>query len=315
MSNMKSNENPHLKTQIKGIKVLLDGSKKTQNQIAKETNSSKSSISHAFNGLEKRNIIKRETIKKYSGYTNKGNYTNKNCWLTYDVDNGSEVMRFFQEVLKLKKLKTQEATDIIENLQKYEKSIYMILKKHPESCYPDLSKPACVGIYKDYDPTTNVEVRIEQERDEFISQLQSSQKFFKIFLMNDSETIKKKFNESYWFSINDYIKGHTNAAFEKGEFDQVHPLILRNVCYKDCVKIESLDGTDEATADKITLLQSNSSSPSIDLKAALDKLHVKYQREVERAIEMEKLLSPEEKADIEVQIQEMIERLKKLGRK
>jgi DNA-binding Lrp family transcriptional regulator len=114
---MKSNKNPYLKTQTEIIKTLLDGSKKTQNQIAKETDYEKSTISHALNDLEKKKVILREPIKIESGYTNKGIYNNKLCWLTYEVDNGEHVLDFLREILD---------PIIISDLQKSDKVISLL---------------------------------------------------------------------------------------------------------------------------------------------------------------------------------------------
>ncbi|HEX7628048.1 MAG TPA: ArsR family transcriptional regulator, partial [Candidatus Methanoperedens sp.] len=107
---MKSNENRYLWTQIEIVKTLLDGSKKTQNQIAKETDYDKSTISHAMDDLDKNNIIKRQSKEKESGNRNKGRYKNKLCWLNFEMDNGSEILRFFNNILKSKKLKQQETS-------------------------------------------------------------------------------------------------------------------------------------------------------------------------------------------------------------
>lgn len=118
---METTKNPYLRTHIAIIKALLDGSKKTQNQIAKETNYEKSTISHALDYLEKKKkVIIREPIKKESGYTNKGNYNNKLCWLTYEVDNGKHVLEFLREILK-------KYPSLISDLQKNDK-IFSILE-------------------------------------------------------------------------------------------------------------------------------------------------------------------------------------------
>ncbi|MBU4220350.1 MAG: winged helix-turn-helix domain-containing protein [Euryarchaeota archaeon] len=135
---METTKNPYLRTHIAIIKALLDGSKKTQNQIAKETNYEKSTISHALDYLEnKKKVIIREPIKKESGYTNKGNYNNKLCWLTYEVDNGTHVLEFLREILN-------KDTSFITDLQKSDKIIKLIFPyimaetNYNEILYPEI---------------------------------------------------------------------------------------------------------------------------------------------------------------------------------
>lgn len=120
---MKTNKNPYIRTHIAIIKVLLDGSKKTQNQIAKETEYEKSTISHALDYLERMNVIIREQIKKESGYTNKGKYPNKSCWLTYEIDNGKYVLEFLKEIVG-------KDSTIITDLQKSDRVVSLLAQKH-----------------------------------------------------------------------------------------------------------------------------------------------------------------------------------------
>ncbi len=94
---METTKNRYLLTHIAIIKSLLDGSKKTQNQIVKETGYEKSTISHALDYLEKRKVIVRESIKKESGYTNKGLYKNKLCRLACEMDSGIPLLNFLEE--------------------------------------------------------------------------------------------------------------------------------------------------------------------------------------------------------------------------
>ena len=118
---METTKNRYLITHVAIIRSLLDGSKKSQNQIAKETNYEKSTISHALDYLEKKKVIIRETTKKESGYTNKGNYKNKLCQLSYEVDNGIHVLEFLRDILKLK-----ESASLIPLLQNSDKIINLI---------------------------------------------------------------------------------------------------------------------------------------------------------------------------------------------
>lgn len=94
---METTKNRYLLTHMAIIKSLMDGSKKTQNQIVKETGYEKSTISHAIDYLEKRKVIVRESIKKESGYTNKGLYKNKLCRLAYEIDDGIPLLNFLEE--------------------------------------------------------------------------------------------------------------------------------------------------------------------------------------------------------------------------
>ncbi len=73
-------------------------------------------------------MIIREPIKKESGYTNKGNYNNKLCWLTYEVDNGKYILDFLREILKKYPI-------LISDLQKNDKIIDIIVTKTSHSDY------------------------------------------------------------------------------------------------------------------------------------------------------------------------------------
>lgn len=129
MSIMKSNKNPHLKVQIEIVKSLLDGSEKTQNKIGKETGYEKSTISKALDDLEKKNVIRREKTTIESGNRNKGQYKNKLCHLTYEDDNGFNVLNFFREVLNFKKLREEEAEDINRTLRKSDIILAKLVEK------------------------------------------------------------------------------------------------------------------------------------------------------------------------------------------
>lgn len=235
---MKSNENRYLWTQIEIVKTLLDGSKKTQNQIAKETDYDKSTISHAMDDLDKNNIIKRQSKEKESGNRNKGRYKNKLCWLNFEMDNGSEILRFFNNILKSKKLKQQETSDIIKTLQKEDHILDMLSKKHPLLCFSFFSMPEVAAWWKKDKPDTNVEERIQKEVDDLKEKLMSSQTFFKICLMNDSETIVGIFTKMHEVFSTEYL-------FDEKKEKYVFPLRVRNIGYKLCVFMDFLDELSE----------------------------------------------------------------------
>jgi DNA-binding MarR family transcriptional regulator len=245
---MVSNENAYLKTQIAIVKTLLDGSRKTQNQIAAETNYEKSTISHAIDDLEKRNIniIKREEIKKESGNRNKGKFKNKLCWLTYEIDNGLKILEFFRDALNLKTLKQQEAEEIIETLQKNDKFLGILLEKHPLFYKLYFNSQKVVEIFEGQG--IDVDELIQTEKDDFKKKLKSSPTFFKICFLNETENIINIFTHMYWFFITEYVcdKSGTKEGIDiknvmDGQ-DRAPLLRLRNIGYKVCTFVDVLNG-------------------------------------------------------------------------
>lgn len=162
---MHTTKNAKLRTHIEIIKSLLDGSKKTQKQIAKETDYEKSTISHALKDLQGKKVINRVTEKKESGYTNKGIYDNKLCWLTYEIDNGKHILDFLINLLNQKTLSEQYKENILKNLQENNLVINMLLKQH-------------------YHLVGN-----EQELLKFKACLTSSPTFFKKCLLSSTQTL------------------------------------------------------------------------------------------------------------------------------
>lgn len=146
---MESNENKSIKTQISIVKSLLDGSSKSQRQIAKEINKEESTVSKALGYLSKAKVVVITPHVIQSGYKNKGMYKNNLCRLSYDLDkdfnilnflknfldpktlkpldydldNFFNVLIFFKNVLNSQTLKQSEVEDIINTLQKYDKII------------------------------------------------------------------------------------------------------------------------------------------------------------------------------------------------
>lgn len=248
---MKSNENPYLRTQIAIVKTLLSGSKKTQKQIADETNYEKSTISHALDDLEKKNIIIRESTKKESGNRNKGKYKNNLCWLTYEINNGYEILQFFKDVLNLRTLKQQEAKDIIETLQKNNKFLDILLYKHPILCHSIFSISEVVASFNESGANINAEEEIQSEKEDFKNKLKSSPTFFKICFLNDSEYIINIFTQMYWFLMTEYvfdttdIKDGCNIKEIRDGHKYAPPFRLRNIGYKVCVFMDVLNGSPE----------------------------------------------------------------------
>ncbi len=145
------NQNKSIKTQISIVKSLLDGSSKSQRQIAKEINREESTVSKALGYLSKAKVVVITPDVIQSGYKNKGMYKNNLCRLSYDLDkndgfnilkflrnfldpktlkpldydldNVFNVLIFFKNVLNSQTLNQSEVEDIIATLQKYDKII------------------------------------------------------------------------------------------------------------------------------------------------------------------------------------------------
>lgn len=192
MKNTKNGtKNRYLRTQIAITKTLLDGSKKTQNQIAKETKYSKSTISHAIKELDVKKIILRDPIKKESGYTNKGKYENKLCHLSFEIDNGNHVLNFFRSVLSEKTLSKQAENEILKTFGESEKIISRIVNNNKDHA-SWLKDPAGQDFFK--------------------KMLQLSPTFLKIYLNSDltfqnfKETwLKLNFNEKANIEVTDFF--------------------------------------------------------------------------------------------------------------
>lgn len=114
---MKSNENKSIKTQIEIVKTLLDGSKKTQRQIADEIIKEESTVSKALRYLEIEEVVTIESKIIESGNRNKGLYKNNLCRLSFDQDYGQNVLKFFKNVFNLNSLKSDYYDEIITTLQ------------------------------------------------------------------------------------------------------------------------------------------------------------------------------------------------------
>ncbi|MCZ7393435.1 MAG: hypothetical protein ABOK23_08455 [Candidatus Methanoperedens sp.] len=126
---MKSNENKSIKTQIKIILSLLDGSNKPQRQIAKEIEKEESTVSKALRYLEKDKVVAVAPQIINSGRRNKGMYKNNLCRLSYEVDSGFYVLNFFRSVFAQKTFSKQEENELLNTLQKNDKILEMLVKK------------------------------------------------------------------------------------------------------------------------------------------------------------------------------------------
>ncbi len=123
---MKTNKNTQLKTQIKIVKTLLDGSHKSQRQIAAEINREESTVSKALSYLDKE-IITEEKFIQSGGRSNKGVYKNKLCHISYEVDRGIHILNFFKKIFMEKTLSRQEEAVIIRTLTESDKFISIII--------------------------------------------------------------------------------------------------------------------------------------------------------------------------------------------
>jgi hypothetical protein len=117
MKSIKKSTNSNLKTHIAIVKTLLDGSKKTQRQIAKDTDYKESTISKALAGLKKDNVVQILEGQKINK-----NYSSHQVWLSYEIDNGRYVIEFIRNVNSIKKFNT-----FISELFPSEKLIDMII--------------------------------------------------------------------------------------------------------------------------------------------------------------------------------------------
>lgn len=145
---------------------------------------------------------------------------------------------------------------LIEDYQKNDNILDMLLKKHPS-----FSSPHNLMFYKL--SAIEVEARIQKERDDFKKKLKSSQTFFKICFMNDSENIVNIFTHMYWVFITEYSNDNDfqqteisllNRLLEKARIKEncddenslnapVSRVRLRNMGYKVCFFMDVLNGS------------------------------------------------------------------------
>lgn len=96
---MKSNEIPFINTQLKIVRVLLNGEKIYQREIAKKIKRKESTMSRALDYLVKDKVVCKELLKtKCHGRKNEGVYSVKKCWLSYEIDNGKNVLNFIKNL-------------------------------------------------------------------------------------------------------------------------------------------------------------------------------------------------------------------------
>ncbi len=126
---MKSDgKNNLIKTQIAIILTLLDGSAKSQRQIARKIKKGDSTVSKALVYLK--NVIETEEKEIESGSRNKGIYKNKLCRLTYNIENGKYVLNFLREISNSGNLKGHYIREYIGTLSKNDKILEMLVKNH-----------------------------------------------------------------------------------------------------------------------------------------------------------------------------------------
>lgn len=166
-------ENKSIKTQIQIVKCLLDGSIKSQRQIADEIGKEESTISKALAYLIKEKTVNITPKIIKSGRKNKGLYKNNQCQLSYHSKNGVNVLMFFKNVLNSKTLKKYEAEEIIDTLRSSDKFIGVLRDSFMRT--NESSQRDCVVTVQFY------EVRLPQ-------MLNLSPSFFEYFLNIGSTT-------------------------------------------------------------------------------------------------------------------------------
>src|SRR5574341_2560435 len=125
---MKSNKMPFINTQLKIVRVLLDGSKKHQREIAREIGRKESTISRALDYLVRDKVVCKEKLKTNSGgRKNKGLYDVKKCWLSYEVDKGIYILYFIKNLPEI----LLNDKSLLADLQKSNKIMYSLRCNFP----------------------------------------------------------------------------------------------------------------------------------------------------------------------------------------
>ncbi|VVB96417.1 Uncharacterised protein [uncultured archaeon] len=217
---MESNENKSIRTQIEIVKSLLDGSNKSQRQIAYEINKEESTVSKALRYLEKAKVIAVAPHIIKSGNHNKGMYKNNICCLDYNLDGGVNILIFFKYVLKQKTLKQKDADDIVSTLQKNSRVVDLLANEF----YKNLPK---IKEYAD-------EIKI------FSYYLRGSQTFFKLVLSNSPDSLIDRFLTIYTITPEGIYRGIVEECIETD-------------CKKTGVKKDELDKQKFFPEDETTI--------------------------------------------------------------
>jgi len=122
---MKSDEIPQIKTQIAIVVALIDGTTKSQRQIAKEIGKEESTVSRALEYLA--GVVKKDDKIIESGRRNKGKYKNKLCYLTYSTENGQHVLHFLKKVSNYKYVKETDKAEFFNFLKQSDQILSLLL--------------------------------------------------------------------------------------------------------------------------------------------------------------------------------------------
>lgn len=238
---MKSNENKSIKTQIKIILLLLDGSKKTQRQIAKEIGKEESTVSKALKYLENDMVVEATSkIINSGGRKNRGLYKSNLCFLTYHLDNGKNILRFIRRILNLKTLREYEAEDLVQYLHKEDR----FLEAPIEELSQQLSFPT-TKVKDDYKKAFEKEVPIAVRL--FLKELfRQSLSFFEYCIKNEPDKLEKTSQDFSWLSQEGVCMEHVDRNYAPKMPDGVirfgRMLTVLQDIFKICVYNDVLKG-------------------------------------------------------------------------
>lgn len=206
-----------IKTQIEIIKCLLDGSIKSQRQIADEIGKAESTVSKDLAYLKKEKIVNITSKTIMSGKKNKGLYNNNQCQLSYHSENGVNVLMFFRNVLNLKTLKRYEVEDIINTLRSSDNFIGF-LRDFFRGINGD-SKEDCADTVHFYNVKIPQMFKLSPSFFEYFLNIGSTTRFWKISTgtLTVSEFISHVWEERGYFEVSE----DTETIFEHCIFNDV----------------------------------------------------------------------------------------------
>ena len=242
---VKSDKIPGIKTQIKIVNVLLDGSKKYQRQIAAEIGRGESTTSRALDYLVRENVVLKEEKEVDGGKRNKGKYAAKLCFLSYETDNGVNIINFYRDILNSKTLTHKEEGEIINTLEKCEKTISSVADKlHFFTEMPG--------------PTHEIKQIIETEnREKLKTMLKLSTTFFKMCLQQSADALNSAAIDVFWLSDKGQAQKLIDDSIQKSKITKNNPTLETqlincvfgnhmvsavDIIFQSCVNTDILNG-------------------------------------------------------------------------